>query len=87
MQLAHYEHQSPLLAPMTEPAGGLHCFSCMSNGDAVRIHNGVRDVYYDYCERGGLRPEREAPHLLQGVLGQHDQQQVWFCQFYAIVEK
>ena len=28
---------------------GVHCSSCMSNGDAIRVQNGIRDVYVDYC--------------------------------------
>ena len=29
-------------------------------GDATTLHNGVRDVYFDFCERAGLRPISEA---------------------------
>ena len=29
----------------------------------------MRDVYFDFCERGGLRPASEAPHVLAEVLG------------------
>ena len=29
-------------------------------------------MYYDYCERGGLRPESEAPRVLQDVFGGHE---------------
>ena len=53
-------------------AFGTHAVSCMAGGDAVFQHDGVRDVYYDYCERGGLRPESEAPKLLRAVLGRDD---------------
>ena len=42
---------------------GIHAQSCMGGGDAVREHNAVRDVFFDYCERGGLRPVLEAPGL------------------------
>ncbi len=44
----------------------------MSGGDAARLHNGVRDVYFDYCQRGGLRAESETPQLLQDILGPLD---------------
>ena len=40
---------------------GLHCLSCTAGGDSTAQHNGVRDVYFDFCERGGLRPLSEAP--------------------------
>ena len=53
-------------------AGGLHCLSCTAGGDATTQHNGVRDVYFDFCERGGLRPTSEAPRVLQDVLGTRD---------------
>ena len=33
------------------------------------MHNGVRDVYYDFCERGGLQPKSEAPQVLADILG------------------
>ena len=50
-------------------AGGLHACSCMSGGDATAQHNAVRDVYFDFCERGALRPLSEAPRILQDVFG------------------
>ena len=53
-------------------AGGIHCLSCMARGDAIAMHNGVRDVYYDYCLRAALRPRSEAPKVLQEVLGRDD---------------
>ena len=53
-------------------AGGLHAISCMAGGDATEQHNGVRDVYFDYCERGALRPLSEAPDVLKEVLGRDD---------------
>ena len=43
-------------------AQGSHCPSCMAGGDATTQHNAVRDVYFDFCERAGLRPISEAPH-------------------------
>ncbi len=46
---------------------GLHCLSCTAGGDATSQHNGVRDVYYDFCERGGLRPLSEAPDILKDL--------------------
>ena len=33
------------------------------------MHHGVRDIYYDFCSRGGLRPRSEAPGVLAEVLG------------------
>ena len=36
-------------------------------GDATTLHNGVRDVYFDFCERVGLRPISEAPNILLDV--------------------
>ena len=53
-------------------AKGIHALSCMSGGDATAVHNGVRDVYHDFCERGGLRPRSEAPQVLAEILGRHD---------------
>ena len=50
----------------------IHYLSCMSGGDSVRLHIGLRDVYYDYCERGGLRPESQTPGLLRDILGPLD---------------
>ena len=46
-------------------AGGVHCMSCMYGGEQVLEHNGVRDLIYDYCQRGNLRPSRETPDLLK----------------------
>ena len=48
-------------------AQGSHCLSCMAEGDAATLHNGVRDVYFDFCERAGLRPISEAPNILLDV--------------------
>ena len=31
------------------------------------MHNTVRDIVEDYCKRGRLRPEAEAPSLLRGI--------------------
>ena len=39
--------------------------SCMYGGEQVLEHNGVRDLIYDYCQRGNLRPSRETPDLLK----------------------
>ena len=47
---------------------GIHPQSCMAGGDAVLQHNAIRDVHEDYCRRGGLRPEHEAPGLLRGEI-------------------
>ena len=46
---------------------GSHCLSCMAGGgDATTLHNGVL-VYFDFCERAGLRPISEAPNILLDV--------------------
>ena len=39
----------------------------MSGGDTTLLHNHVRDIVHDYCKRGCLRPEAEAPELLRGI--------------------
>jgi hypothetical protein len=39
----------------------------MAGGDAVFLHNSVRDLVYDFCRRGRLRPALEANGLLQGL--------------------
>ena len=44
-----------------------HCLSCMAGGDATTQHNAVRDVYFDFCERAGLKPISEAPNILQDI--------------------
>ena len=38
----------------------------MAGGDAVALHNGLRDLLHDYCARAQLRPQAEAPGLLDG---------------------
>ena len=43
---------------------GIHPQSCMAGGDATLVHNGLRDVYEDYCKRGGMHPEHELGGLL-----------------------
>ena len=48
----------------------IHPQSCMAGGDASRVHNAVRDVYEDYCRRGGMRPVHEAPELLRNRDGE-----------------
>ena len=45
---------------------GRHPQSCMAGGDAVALHNGLRDLLHDYCARAQLRPQAEAPGLLDG---------------------
>ena len=47
--------------------GGRHALSCMSGGDAVSVHNQVRDIVYDYCKRARLRPVLEAAGVLHGA--------------------
>jgi len=44
-----------------------HALFCMCGGDATLVHNIVRDITHDYCQRGVLRPEREATGLLRGL--------------------
>ena len=46
---------------------GMHPLSCMCGGDQTYEHNAVRDVFYDYSERGLLGPALEKPHLLVGI--------------------
>lgn len=46
----------------------LHCLPCTARGDATSQHNGVRDVYFDFCESGALRPLSEAPGVLRDLL-------------------
>ena len=41
--------------------------SCMAGGDEVALHNSLRDVVFDFCQRGRLSPEREAAGLLRGT--------------------
>ena len=48
-------------------AQGSHCLSCMAGGEATTLQNGVRDVYFDFCERAGLKPISEAPNILLDV--------------------
>ena len=38
----------------------------VGGGDAVTLHNQVRDLIHDYCRRAQLRPQLEAASLLQG---------------------
>ena len=47
-------------------AKGRHAQSCMAGGDAVALHNGLRDLLLDYCARAQLRPQAEAPGILDG---------------------
>ena len=46
---------------------GLHCLSCMAVRDASTQQNAVRDIYFDFCERAGLRPISEAPNILLDI--------------------
>ena len=39
----------------------------MGGGDHTLVHNNVRDLYYSYCERARLRPEREASGLFSNL--------------------
>ena len=51
---------------------GLHCWSCMAGGDATSVHNRIRDIFHDYCDRAALRPRSEAPGVLADILGRQD---------------
>ncbi len=44
----------------------------MAGGGVTSVHNGVRDVFRDFCERAGLRPLNEAPRVLAEVLGREN---------------
>ena len=46
-------------------AKGSHCLSCVAGGDEIACHNSVRDLVFDYCQRGRLNPEREASGLFR----------------------
>ena len=48
-------------------AQGSHCSHVWRGGDATTLYNGVRDVYFDFCDRAGLRPISEAPNILLDV--------------------
>ncbi|CAK9062512.1 unnamed protein product [Durusdinium trenchii] len=55
---------------------GRHPQSCMAGGDAVALHNGLRDLLHDYCARAQLRPQalldgrrRPADIFLRGGAG------------------
>ena len=37
---------------------------CAAGGERTQRHHAVRDLVYEWCKRGGLRPERERPGLL-----------------------
>ena len=45
---------------------GRHPQSCVAGGDAVALHNGLRDLLHGYCARAQLRPQADAPGLLDG---------------------
>ena len=53
------------MCAMPLDAKGIHCLSCMGGGETTDTHNCIRDVFEDYCHRGGLRPVSEARGLLQ----------------------
>ena len=38
----------------------------MAGGDHVALHNSLRDLVFDYCQRAQVRPVLEAPGLLNG---------------------
>lgn len=41
-----------------------HASMCAAGGERTQRHNAVRDLVYEWAQRGGLRPERERPGLL-----------------------
>ena len=43
---------------------GYHAGMCAAGGERTQRHHAVRDLVYEWCKRGGLRPERERPGLL-----------------------
>ena len=43
---------------------GLHAFSCMAGGDAVKLHNALRDFVHAFAHLAGLRAEKEESGLL-----------------------
>lgn len=38
----------------------------MAGGDHVTLHNSVRDLIFDYCQRAQVRPQLEAAGILDG---------------------
>ncbi|CAK0861048.1 unnamed protein product [Prorocentrum cordatum] len=45
-------------------AQGLHSLSCMAGGDAVKVHNALRDQVHSFAHAAGLRAEKEESGLL-----------------------
>ena len=43
---------------------GYHSGMCSAGGERTLRHNALRDLVFQWCERGCLRPERERPGLL-----------------------
>lgn len=41
-----------------------HCLACMAGGDAVALHNLLRDHIFNTARAAGFNPEREEPGLL-----------------------
>ena len=50
----------------TSDCKGRHALSCMAGGNHVALHNSLRDLVYNYCQRAQVRPVLEAPGLLHG---------------------
>ena len=44
---------------------GMHCLTCMANGDAIVAHNEQRDHVFRFSRSAGLNPEREESGLLR----------------------
>ena len=43
---------------------GFHAMSCMAGGDAVKVHNALRDFVFKFARAAGLNPEKEESNLL-----------------------
>ena len=43
---------------------GLHCFACMNDGDATRLHNSLMDGCFHCATAAGLGPEKEKARVL-----------------------
>ena len=41
-----------------------HAGMCAAGGERTQRLHAIRDLVYDWCKRGGLRPERERPGLV-----------------------
>ena len=53
--------------PRSMPKDAIANRVCQAATTYVLVHNTVRDIVEDYCKRGCLRPEPEAPALLRNI--------------------